>query len=122
MAENTKIEWTDATWTPIRARNRETGHVGHFCVHKSPGCANCYAETWQHRLGTRVGYRAQDRDKIELFLDEDMLLKPCRWRKPRMIFVCSMTDLFLEDVPDEWIDRVFRRDGRVARSARFPGA
>ena len=107
MSDNSKIEWTDATWTPIRARNRETGRVGHFCIHKSPGCANCYAERMQPRFGNPVRFAAQDADKVELFLDEKTLTQPLRWRKPRTIFVCSMTDLFLESVPDEWIDRVF---------------
>ena len=113
MSDNSKIEWTDATWTPIRARNRETGRVGHFCIHKSPGCANCYAERMQPRFGNPVRFAAQDADKVELFLatardaSEKTLTQPLRWRKPRTIFVCSMTDLFLESVPVEWIDRVF---------------
>ena len=107
MGDRSAIEWTDATWTPIRARNRETGRVGHFCIHKSPGCANCYAERMQPRFGNPVRFAAQDADKVELFLDEKTLPQPLRWRKPRTIFVCSMTDLFLESVPDEWIDRVF---------------
>lgn len=100
---STKIEWTDETWTPIRARNRETGKVGHFCVHKSPGCINCYSETWQARFGNPVRFAAQDAGKVDLFLDKDMLNKVLGWRKPRMVFVCSMTDLFLENHPDEWI-------------------
>ena len=103
----TKIEWADESWNPIRARNRETGRVGHFCIHKSPGCANCYAERMQPRFGNPVRFAAQDADKVELFLDEKTLPQPLRWRKPRTIFVCSMTDLFLESVPDLWIDRVF---------------
>jgi len=107
MADKSKIEWTDATWNPIRARNRETGGVGHFCVHVSDGCSNCYAEHMQRRFRNPVRYAAQDRGKIELFLDEDVLMQPLRWRRHRMIFPCSMTDLFFEDHPDEWIDKVF---------------
>ena len=121
MGDRSAIEWTDATWTPIRARNRETGRVGHFCIHKSPGCANCYAERMQPRFGNPVRFAAQDADKVELFLDEKTLTQPLRWRKPRTIFVCSMTDLFLESVPDEWIDRVFARNGDGA-PAPIPGA
>ena len=97
----------DRTNLDAGARNRETGRVGHFCIHKSPGCEHCYAERWQHRLGTRVPYRAQDAEKVELYLDEKILMQPLRWRRPRKIFVCSMTDLFLEAVPVEWIERVF---------------
>ena len=101
---STKIEWTDETWNPIRARNRETGGVGHFCVHKSPGCKHCYAEPMQRRLfNNPIRYAAQDANKVELFLDEKVALKPLSWRKPRRVFVCSMTDLFLENHPEEWI-------------------
>ena len=107
MADGTKIEWTDATWNPIRARNRETGGVGHYCVHVSEGCRNCYAERMQPRFRNPIRYAAQDREKVNLFLDRKTLEQPLRWREPRMVFVCSMTDLFLEDHPDEWIDAVF---------------
>ncbi len=107
MAENTKIEWTDATWNPIRARDRATGKIGWFCIHESEGCRFCYAETFNRRLGTGIDYRAQDRDKIEIFLDEKTLLQPLHWRRPRKIFTLSMSDLFGEFVPDEMIDRVF---------------
>lgn len=102
-----KIEWTDATWNPIHAENRKTGGIGHFCEHVSDGCKNCYAERFQPRVANPVRYARQDRDKVRLFLDEAVLTQPLRWRSPRMIFVCSMTDLFAEFVPDEWIDRVF---------------
>lgn len=101
-----KIEWTDATWNPIRARNLETGRSGHYCVHVSEGCRNCYAERMQPRFGNPVQYRAQDRAKVELYLDRDTLAAPLKWKKPRDIFVCSMTDLFLEHHSDAWIDAV----------------
>ena len=103
----TKIEWTDETWNPLRARNRETGKIGHFCVHHSPGCKFCYAELLQKRFGNPVRYAAQDADKVELFLDEKVLMQPLSWRKPRMVFVCSMTDLFYEGYSDDLIDKVF---------------
>ena len=105
----TKIEWVKnsdgsqgETWNPLRARNKETGKVGHYCVHVSNGCAGCYAERLQARFGNPIRYAAQDADKVELFLDEKTLALPSKWRRPRMIFVCSMTDLFLEhyDVMD----------------------
>ena len=110
----TKIEWVKnpdgtagETWNPIRARNLETGGVGHFCVHVSPGCEFCYAEGFQKRFNNPIRYAAQDASKVELFLDEKVLHKPLSWRKPRTVFVCSMTDLFLENTPAEWIDQVF---------------
>ena len=104
----TKIEWTDETWNPIRARNRETGRAGHFCVHVSPACEHCYAEVMQARLfGNPVRYAAQDAEKVEIFMHENALMQPLRWRRPRRIFVCSMTDLFYEGHSDELIDRVF---------------
>jgi protein gp37 len=108
MADKTEIEWTDATWTPIRARNKATGKVGWHCEHASPGCVNCYAEGFnEKRLGTRLPFKPGHRDDVEHFLDEAMLLQPLRWPRPGMVFVCSMTDLFGEWVPDEMIDRVF---------------
>ena len=103
----TKIEWTDETWNPLRARNRESGRAGHFCVHHSPGCKFCYAEILQKRFGNPVRYAAQDADKVELFLDEKVLTAPLRWRRPRTVFVCSMTDLFYEGYGDDLIDKVF---------------
>ncbi len=107
MADGTSIEWTDATWNPIRARDRDTGKLGWFCTHASPGCANCYAEPINRRLGTGVDYKPGHLDRIEVFLDEAALLKPLSWRRPRVIFVGSMTDLFGDFVTDEMLDRVF---------------
>ena len=105
----TKIEWTDETWTPIRARNRETGKVGHFCIHVSPGCAHCYAERLQPRFGNPIRYAAQDAAKVDIYLDEKTLTQPQRWRRPRMVFVCSMTDLFLQLHPADMIGAVLTR-------------
>lgn len=109
MADKSSIEWTDASWTPIRARNTETGKVGWHCVHKSDGCKHCYAERMNLWQGTGLPFKPGlvDAGKVELFLDEDLLLQPLRWKKPRMIFVCSMTDLFADFVPVAWIDRLF---------------
>jgi protein gp37 len=117
MADHSKIEWTDSTWTPIRARRDFNGmrsgervpltHIGWHCEHVSEGCRNCYAEGINRRLGTGLDFKPGHRKDIEIFLDEKMLLAPLKWKKPRMIFVASMTDLFADFVKDEWIDRVF---------------
>lgn len=104
MADGTKIEWTGATWNPI------TG-----CSVVSPGCTNCYA---MRLAGTRLRHHPSRRGLTkdtkagpvwtgEVRLNEDWLDQPLRWKKSRMIFVCAHGDLFHEDVPDEWIDRVF---------------
>lgn len=109
----TAIEWTQRpgtrgeTWNPVRARNRATGGIGHFCIHASAGCANCYAERLQPRFNNPVRFAAQDAAKVEVFLDEAVLVKPLHWKSPRTIFVCSMTDLFGLFVKDEWIDKMF---------------
>lgn len=111
MADHTGIEWTDATWNPI---------VG--CSLVSPGCTNCYAMRQASRIalmaagaghvshyeGTTQPSKAGPvwTDKVKLAPDS-ILTQPLRWRRPRKIFVNSMGDLFHEDVPDEWIDRVF---------------
>lgn len=116
MAETSTIEWTDATWTPIRARyfphEGEKGwpeRIGWHCEHASPGCVNCYAESINLRLGTGVTFKPvhADSGEVRVYLDEEMLARPLRWRKPREIFVCSMTDLFGRFVTDDMIDHVF---------------
>ena len=104
MAETTKIEWTDATWNPI------TG-----CSVVSPGCTNCYAMRlaggrMQHhpsRAGLTQPSKAGPVWTGEVRLNEEWLDQPLRWKRPRRIFVCAHGDLFHENVPDEWIDRVF---------------
>jgi protein gp37 len=96
-----RIQWTDETWNPV---------VG--CTKVSAGCLNCYAETMAVRL--RGMGKPQYLEVIEhrnwtgrINLVEDVLTVPLRWRKPRMVFACSMSDLFHPDVPFEYIDRVF---------------
>lgn len=124
MSEHTAIEWTDSTWTPIRARCWEIQddgsgkeRIGWHCEHVSEGCRNCYAEGINRRLGTgydykpgnlrgKPGYYGGGIERPEIFLDEKMLLAPLKWKKPRMIFVCSMTDLFADFVTDEMILRI----------------
>lgn len=104
MAETSKIEWTDATWSPI------TG-----CSVVSPGCANCYAmrlagTRLQHhpsRAGLTQPSKAGPVWTGEVRLNEDWLAQPLRWTRPRRIFVCAHGDLFHEAVPDAWIDKVF---------------
>ncbi len=106
MADKSAIEWTDATWNPVRARNIKTGKVGWHCEHATPGCKVCYSEGFNLRLGTGLPFTPGHRKDIEPFLDDAMLTLPLRLRKPRMIFVCSMTDLFAEFVSDDWIDKM----------------
>ena len=94
MATNSPIEWTESTWNPV------TG-----CDKVSPGCAHCYAERMAWRLQA-MGQRNYSRG-FDLTLQHQMLDLPLRWRKPRRIFVNSMSDLFHARVPDEFIQRVF---------------
>ena len=99
---STKISWTDVTWSPL------TG-----CTKVSPGCRNCYAETLDkrfHRDGPYVPWTVAAQRKAgvsAIHLHPERLAAPLHWKKPRRIFVNSMSDLFHEDVPDEFIDRVF---------------
>jgi len=94
MGEISGIEWTDATWNPL------TG-----CTRVSPGCANCYAQRLSLRLKA-MGQPNYSRG-FEVALHEGSIEIPLRWRKPRNIFVNSMSDLFHEDVPLQFITRVF---------------
>lgn len=95
MSENSKIEWTDATWNPVRG-----------CTKVSPGCAHCYAETFSERFRGVPGHPFEF--GFDLRLVPEKLGDPLRWRAPRMIFVNSMSDLFHRDVPDEYIIAVAR--------------
>ncbi len=94
MMGATKIEWTDAVWNPV------TG-----CTPISAGCANCYAKRMVARLKGRCGY--PKRRPFDVTLHHDRLAEPLHWRTPRRVFVCSMGDLFHEDVPDTFIEAVF---------------
>jgi len=95
MAATTGIEWTDATWNPV------TG-----CTKVSPGCKSCYAKVMHKRL-TAMGLPKYQQPFSVVTTHEDALTVPLHWRKPRRIFVNSMSDLFHVDVPDEFIARVF---------------
>ncbi|MCP4415162.1 MAG: phage Gp37/Gp68 family protein [Chloroflexi bacterium] len=90
----TKIEWAESTWNPI------TG-----CTKISPGCKNCYAERMAFRL--QAMGQANYADGFKLTLQEHMLERPLHWKKPQLIFVNSMSDLFHKDVPLDYIQRVF---------------
>ena len=108
MGSTSKIQWTDATWTPVRARHRVTNRVGWHCEHVTAGCEFCYAENMNTRLGTGLPFKPGHRKDVEIFLDPNMLLAPLKdWRAPRMVFVCSMTDLFADFVTDFMLDKMF---------------
>ena len=94
MADKSAIEWTEATWNPV------TG-----CDQISPGCAHCYAKTFAERWRGIKGHPYEQ--GFDLRLWPQRLDQPSRWRRPRMIFVNSMSDLFHERVPDEFIREVF---------------
>ena len=95
MAQNSTIEWTEATWNPT------TG-----CTKISPGCTHCYAERMAMRLQSMGQHRY--RHAFRLTLQDDIVELPLSWKKPRLIFVNSMSDLFHADVPTEFIQRCFR--------------
>lgn len=94
MATNSHIEWTDATWNPV------TG-----CTKISPGCKNCYAERLANRL--QAMGQANYRNGFKVTLQPQMLELPLQWKTPKRIFVNSMSDLFHDDVPIPYIEKVF---------------
>lgn len=100
MADRSAIEWTEATWNPV------TG-----CSKVSPGCAHCYAETFAERWRGVPGHPYQG--GFDLQLRPERLDQPLRWRHPRTIFVNSMSDLFHEEIPDEFVHDVFRVIGEA---------
>lgn len=132
MSAKTSIAWTNATWSPLRARVKEdaaeiakqkgytsliqiaekmAGHVGHHCEHASDGCKHCYSEANNSRClpsnGTGLPFDRRSRDLVEPFVDEKILRQPLSWKQPKRIFVESQSDLFGEWYTDEQIDRVF---------------
>jgi protein gp37 len=94
MADHSAIEWTDATWNPV------TG-----CTQVSPGCDHCYALTFSERFRGVPGHHFEQGFDLRLWPSRIEL--PLRWKKPRRIFVNSMSDLFHADVPDEFVLHVW---------------
>ncbi len=90
MSEISKIEWTDATWNPVRG-----------CTKITPGCKNCYAETFAERFRGVPGHPYEQ--GFDLRLIHEKLFEPFTWRSQKMIFVNSMSDLFHENIDDEFI-------------------
>jgi len=90
MAATSSIEWTDATWNPVRG-----------CTKISPGCKHCYAETFAERFRGVPGHPYEQ--GFNLLLVPEKLAEPLRWSRSKMVFVNSMSDLFHERVPDEYI-------------------
>ncbi len=101
MADNSTIEWTDATWNPVLG-----------CTKVSAGCAHCYAERFTERFRGVPGHPFED--GFDLRLAPNKLDQPRRWRRPRRVFVNSMSDLFHPQVPEAYIAEV----GRVMKDAR----
>jgi len=94
MSEKSTIEWTDATWNPVRG-----------CSKISPGCKHCYAETFAERFRGVPGHPYEQGFDVRMVPEK--LDEPLRWRTPRRVFVNSMSDLFHASIPFEYIDRVF---------------
>jgi protein gp37 len=95
MSLNSHIEWTDATWNPVRG-----------CTKISPGCKHCYAETFAERFRGVKGHPYEQ--GFDLKLVPEKLTEPFSWRTPKLVFVNSMSDLFQDGVPDRYIDAVCR--------------
>jgi protein gp37 len=93
MSDNSKIEWTDATWNPVRG-----------CTEISPGCAHCYAKTFAERFRDVPGHPFEF--GFDLRLVPEKIGDPTRWSRPKKIFVNSMSDLFHDEVPDGYIEQV----------------
>lgn len=100
MSDKSTIEWTDATWNPV------TG-----CTQVGPGCDHCYALRFAERWRGVKGHAYEQGFDLKLW--PERLEAPLQWRRPRRIFVNSMSDLFHKDVPDEFIHRVFDVMGRA---------
>ena len=95
MSDHSHIEWTEATWNPV------TG-----CTKVSPGCTHCYAETFARRFEGVAGHPYEHGFDVQL--RPERLGQPLAWKRPRLIFVNSMSDLFHEEVPAHYIESIFR--------------
>src|SRR4051812_22925136 len=95
MSATSRIEWTDATWNPVRG-----------CTKISPGCAHCYAATFAERFRGVKGHPYEQ--GFDLRLVPEKLADPLTWPRPKAVFVNSMSDLFHADVPTEYVVRVAR--------------
>lgn len=95
MSGQSKIEWTDTTWNPVRG-----------CLKISPGCKNCYAETFAERFRGVPGHPYEQGFDVRLI--PERLSSPLRWARPKTVFVNSMSDLFQDAVPDDYIVAVAR--------------
>lgn len=102
MAAKSTIEWTEASWNPV------TG-----CTKVSPGCAHCYAETFAERFRGVAGHPYEQGFDLKLW--PERLDLPLRWKRPRVIFVNSMSDLFHEAVPEDFIHQIFEVMVRAER-------
>jgi protein gp37 len=108
MPNRTTIEWCTHNWNPIKARDPVTGKVFFHCEHASEGCRICYSEALNLSFGTRREFTRQNRDLVDIFLDEKTLNEPQPKRiVPAKIFMNDMTDMFGEFVLDDWLDRIF---------------
>lgn len=105
----TGISWTDFSSNPLRYRDRETGRDVWACVKCSPGCANCYAETQAERFRRGGPFTKAEMAKVEPYLDEKELRRLLRSKKlnGNRVFLCDMTDIGGDWVPDELLDRLF---------------
>jgi protein gp37 len=90
LSDKSSIEWTDATWNPLRG-----------CTKVSPGCKHCYAETFAERFRGVPGHPYEQ--GFDLRIVPEKLSEPLRWKTSRMVFVNSMSDLFQDEVPDEYV-------------------
>ncbi len=102
MSQHSDIEWTDATWNPVRG-----------CTKITPSCDHCYAETFAERFRGVPGHRYEQ--GFDLKLIPGKLAVPLRWKTPKMIFINSMSDLFHKDVPDDNVEAI----GRVMERANW---
>lgn len=102
MSQHSEIEWTDATWNPVRG-----------CTKITPGCDHCYAETFAERFRGVPGHPYEQ--GFDLRLVPEKLAEPLRWKTPKTIFVNSMSDLFHKEVPEDYVEAV----GRVMAQANW---
>lgn len=114
MPNKTPIEWSDYSSNPIYVTTKESGKRGWHCDKPTAGCGHCYSETLNKRFGTGLDYLARNADQLDFHLNEKELLeiiklnnRLAKKNQTAKLFLCDMTDLFLEQHSDEMLDKIF---------------
>lgn len=111
--QSSSISWTQKSSNPIRALDEETGKIGWMCSKITDGCTHCYSEATNFRYGNKLEFNIINAKKVKWILKEKEFEEWFKLKEPHKVFLCDMTDIFHEDIPEEFRDKIF---GAMARA------